>query len=119
MSRHLSGAPDFHPLWGRVTGTEVGRALREDARIKRAWCQVQGRWTQLGRRRLLCLGGRPPLVTGFLNMSRALPGVPGVPHPDGAICEDLPEAICELGASLARVGATEGAGLRRNLTRVL
>ncbi|CAE7308616.1 alkbh6 [Symbiodinium natans] len=50
---------------------------------------LQGRWTQLGRRRLLCLGG--------------------VPHPDGAICEDLPEAICELGASLARVGATEGA----------
>eukprot|EP00439_Symbiodinium_sp_Y106_P081521 s735_g20.t1 len=51
--------------------------------------ELKGRWTQLRRRRLMCLGG--------------------VPHPDGAICEDLPEAIFQLGSNLVRVGATEGA----------
>ncbi|CAE7222650.1 Alkbh6, partial [Symbiodinium sp. CCMP2456] len=50
--------------------------------------ELKGRWTQLRRRRLLCLGG--------------------VPHPDGAICEDLPQAIFQLGSNLVRVGATEG-----------
>ncbi|CAE7903804.1 Alkbh6 [Symbiodinium sp. KB8] len=50
--------------------------------------ELKGRWTQLRRRRLMCLGG--------------------VPHPDGAICEDLPQAIFQLGSNLVRVGATEG-----------
>ncbi|CAE6954687.1 Alkbh6 [Symbiodinium sp. CCMP2592] len=51
--------------------------------------ELKGRWTQLRRRRLMCLGG--------------------VPHPDGAICEDLPEVIFQLASNLVRVGATEGA----------
>ena len=46
----------------------------------------------------------------------ALSNGSGVPHPDGAICEDLPEAIFQLGSNLVRVGATEGQGLTETLS---
>ena len=33
----------------------------------------------------------------------------GVPHPDGAICEELPDPVAQLAANLVRAGAAEGA----------
>lgn len=45
---------------------------------------LKDRWIQLRNRALLCLGG--------------------VPHPEGAICEDLPVEIAELGRGLVDAG---------------